>query len=809
MKSILFKEIKSFFGSPIGYLVIAIFLLMNGLFLFVFEGEYNLLNSGFADLTPFFTIAPWILIFLIPAVTMRSLSDERKQGTLELLLTKPLTSWQIALGKFFGAFFLIVIALVPTLVYAWTLSSLGMPEGNLDFGSTAGSYFGLLFLVASYAAVGIFTSSVTDNQIVAFILAVFLCFVLYFGFEGLASSFRESGDTIASFGMDSHFRSMGRGVIDTRDVLYFVSVAFFFLALTVFRLGASESAANGRFSGIKSGLRKNGKRIAPVLVLLIAVNFGSANIFKRFDLTGDGRYTLSETALNIAKTARQPLYVDVFLKGNFPGEFKRLQTETQQLLEEFKAYNSNIVFEFVDPLENEDEREQIMQTFIERGLTPVSVTLDERGKQTQETVFPWAIATYGGRSVKVPLLKNMMGASTQDKVVSSVQHLEYAFANAFNTVTKPKEKKVAILKGNGEMRDLFIADFVRQVRENYGIGTFTLDSVSKQPNETLKYLRRYDLVVIAKPTERFTEEEKEVLDQYIVGGGKTLWMLDNVRMEMDSLYNTGASLAFPNDLNLDDMFFRYGVRIPPKLVKDLMATPIALASGEQGSATQYQQYPWFFSPLVYPQAKHPIVSNLDALKFEFTGGIELLGNGIRKTVLLQSSPYSKAVGAPVEIRLDMVQERPEQKDFKNAGNIPVAVLLEGPFASVYRNRVLPFEDKTFRNVGSENKMIVIADGDVVKNQFDKNFQPLELGYDKWTGQFYANKEFLMNCVNYLLDDNGLINIRGKEVNLPMLDKEKVYERYTSSQVITVGVPIAVLALFGVLFTWLRRRRYAR
>lgn len=236
MKAILLREIKSFFGSPVGYLVIAIFLLLNGLFLWVFEGDYNILNSGFADMSPFFTIAPWILIFLIPAVTMRSFSDEKKQGTLELLLTKPLSQWQIVNGKFLGSMLLIVLAILPTLVYVYVISSLGMPAGNIDLGSTMGSYFGLLFLIAAYCAIGIFTSALTENQIVAFILSVFLCFFFYFAFDGLALYLPRAENLIAAIGMDSHFKSMGRGVIDTRDVVYFISLTFAFLSFTVFKL---------------------------------------------------------------------------------------------------------------------------------------------------------------------------------------------------------------------------------------------------------------------------------------------------------------------------------------------------------------------------------------------------------------------------------------------------------------------------------------------------------------------------------------------------------------------------------------------
>ncbi len=561
-----------------------------------------------------------------------------------------------------------------------------------------------------------------------------------------------------------------------------------------------------------SSRKENLKKVVVTILFLIGLNFVGHFIFKRFDLTADKRYTLSETSLQIVSDVKEPLYVDVFLQGNFPGEFKKLQTETQQLLEEFKAENPNIIFQFVNPLEDEEaDKEKTFNSFVERGLTPVNVTVNDKGQQTQEVVFPWAVATCGNRSVKVPLLKNMMGASTAEKVVSSVQHLEYAFANAFNTVSNAKQKKVAILKGNGELHDIFIADFVKSVRDNYYIGTFTLDSVAKNPMESLKYLKKYDLVVVAKPTEVFTDAEKQVMDQYVVNGGKTLWLVDQVNMEMDSLMSTGENLAFPRDLNLNDMFFKYGIRIKPDLIKDVMATPIALATGEQGSATQYTQYPWMFSPLIYPdeKTKNPIISNLDGLKFEFASPIELLNNSIKKTVLLQSSPYSKLIGTPSEIKLSMVEERPEQKEFTGEGKYPVAVLLEGQFHSVYENRVLAFKDNSFKSVGKENKMIVISDGNVIKNQLDKNYQPMELGYDKWTNNLYGNKEFLLNCVNYLLDEKGLINIRSKEVALPILDKEKVYANYTSSQIITVGLPLVVLLVFGLLFTYLRKRKYAK
>ena len=560
---------------------------------------------------------------------------------------------------------------------------------------------------------------------------------------------------------------------------------------------------------MKENKSKALKQLGIVFLAIIVINLISNFFFKRFDLTQDKRYTLSETTLNIIKTVDSPLYIDVYLEGNFPAEFKRLQNETKQLLEEFSAYNSNIVFQFKNPIEKEEMRVEVMKQFYERGMQPLSITVEDKGKQSQEVVFPWAQATYGDKFTKVSLLKNLMGASTEEKVISSVQHLEFGFAEAINKISKEKQKKIAVIKGNGEFHDIFIADFVKSVRESYYIGTFTLDSVATQPTQSLEALKKYDLAVIAKPTEAFSESEKQVLDQFIMNGGKTIWLVDAVSADMDSMYNeTGTILAAQRELNLTDMFFKYGIRMNPLLVKDEYATPIKIATGNQGSETQFQEYTWKFAPFIYPTSTNPIVKNMEGIKFEFASPIELLKNNVKKTVLLSSSEYSKTIGTPTPISLDMVTEETTPEEYEGKGLLPVAVLLEGKFKSAYQNRVLPFEDKAFQSEGKDNKMIVISDGDVIKNQLDKG-APLELGFDKWTNQLYGNKDFLLNCVNYLLDDNGLINIRSKDVDLPLLNKEEVYKNYTTAQMITVGLPIVILAIFGFLFTFLRKRKYSR
>ena len=504
-----------------------------------------------------------------------------------------------------------------------------------------------------------------------------------------------------------------------------------------------------------------------------------------------------------------PLIIDVFLEGNFPADFKKLQTETRQLLEEFSAYNSNITFQFVNPIEKEEERVEVMKKFFEKGLTPINVTVEDKGKQTQEVVFPWALANYGEKGAKVQLLKNLMGASTEKKVESSVQHLEYAFAEAINKISKEKQRKIAVIKGNGELEDVYIADFLKTIRDNYYIGPITLDSVASQPNETLKALNVYDLAIIAKPREKFTEPEKQVLDQFIMKGGKTLWLVDGTTAEMEQLYNeSGTTLVAANDLNLTDMFFKYGFRINPQMIKDEQGTPLKLATGNEGSESNIEPYNWKMAPYIYPASKHPIVKNTDGVKFDFCSPIELLKSDVKKTILLESSQFSKVIGTPTTVSLEMIGEETSPKDYANGGFIPVAALLEGSFTSMYNNRVLPFKDDKFLNKSVPTKMIVISDGDVIKNQLDKG-APIELGYDKYTGQYFGNKEFILNSVNYLLDYNGLINIRSKDVTLPLLDKQSVHDSYSQTQMLTVALPIVLLGIFGFLFTFLRKKKYNR
>ena len=547
-----------------------------------------------------------------------------------------------------------------------------------------------------------------------------------------------------------------------------------------------------------------------IAIALIVINIASNFLFHRFDLTADKRYTLSETTKTILNDISEPLFIEVFLEGNFPAELRKLQTETKQLLEEFQAENKNIHFVFVDPLADENVAVQMAEQLFANGMKPINITVNDKGKQSQEMIFPWAVATQGDNNAKIQLLKNAMAASTEDKVASSVQHLEYAITEAIYKVATEKSKKIAIIKGIGEPDDIYIADFLRTVKDSYFIARFTLDSVAVNPEKTLNDLKGYDLAVIAKPTLQFTDEQIQVLDQFVMNGGKSIWLLDQVHAEMDSLYNkSGEMLVMPKDQSLGAMLFKYGVRVNPDLVKDEMGSPIKLAIGQQGSETVYETFNWKFAPYSVSFSTHPIVKNIDGVKFDFANSIDTLQNDIKKTVLLTTSPYATKVGTPTIIGLAQTIQEPTDPAQKPQPVIPLAVLLEGNFTSVFKNRIIPFKMDGYLTDGKPNKMIVISDGDIIKNQLDQEYQPMELGYDKWTNTLYGNKEFLINAVNYLLDDNGLIHLRTKEVKLPLLDKEKVYKDYSTIQTIIVALPLAVLAIFGLLFTYFRKKKYTK
>jgi len=545
-------------------------------------------------------------------------------------------------------------------------------------------------------------------------------------------------------------------------------------------------------------MNKKSLYIIGLFVALLFLNFINQSIYKRFDLTADKRYTLSETTKSILSEINKPLFITVYLEGDFPSEFKRLQIETRQFLEELAAENNNIKINFENP---DDQREAL----IKKGMMPSQLTVEEDGKLSEAIIFPWAEISVDDKFKIVSLLPTAIVASQEEQLQKAIENLEYSFLSAINGILEKNQKNVVLLTGNGELQDIYQYSFLSEVSKKYRLTKFPLDSVASNPQQTLKDLISIDLAIITKPTDKFTEQEKFTLDQYITNGGKTLWMLDNVQADQDSLLATGKMLAYPRDLNLTDLLFSYGVRINATLIKDLYAAQIALATGTVGKQTQFQNLDWFYHPLVTGNPYHPITKNVGNVRLQFANQIDTLKNNIKKTPLLVSSPLTRKVGTPTIIELQSIAEEPIEEDYK-AGNQLFAVLLEGDFNSAYKNRIKPYNSSLFKEKASNNKMIVIADGDVARNQILKG-KPTDLSRDKWTNQEFGNKDFLINTVDYLLDDSGLINLRNKTLKINTLDKQKAYKERTFWQFLNVILPLNILGVFGLSFHYLRKRKY--
>lgn len=547
-------------------------------------------------------------------------------------------------------------------------------------------------------------------------------------------------------------------------------------------------------------MNKKLQHIGLVFLGLIILNITSNTFFKRFDLTADKRYTLSDVSIKLIDNIDDQLLIKVYLEGDFPSEFQRLQIETRQFLEELQAKNSNIRVQFINP-------DNIRERLVKQGLTPSQLTVEEDGKLSNAIIFPWATLFYGKKTQAVSLLQDSQATSQEDKLQDAISSLEFSFANAINTITQKNKQKIAVLSGNGELEDIQLYSFLSEITKKYSLAKFTLDSVATNPQKTLTDLQNFDLAIIAKPTERFSAEEKFTLDQFITNGGKTLWMIDNNVSDTDSLYNKGKMMAYPRDLNLTDLLFSYGVRINNKLIQDLYAAKIKLATGTVGNQPQFQNLDWFFHPLTTGNPKHPITKNILPVRFRFATQIDTLKKPeITKTPLLISSILTKKIGTPNNIELQSIANEPRQEEFAGGTQL-FAVLLEGTFRSAYESRIKPFKTSNYLAKNDANKMIVIADGDVGRNQILKG-QPFDLAIDKWTQQRFGNKDFLLNAVDYLLDDSGLINLRNKSLKINILDKQQAFNEKKYWQFFNIVLPLILLAGFGISFTYWRRKKYS-
>jgi ABC-2 type transport system permease protein len=800
--NILKKEIVTYLSSLVAYITIGVFLLVLGLFLWVFP-DTSILAYGYAGLDSLFSTAPYLFMFLVPAITMRSLAEERREGTFELLLTRPLTNLQIVLGKYFAGLAIVLFALLPTLVYYFSVDTLGTPQGNIDTGAVIGSYIGLFLLGSSFTAIGLFASSVSKNQVIAFTIAVFLSFFFYSGFDSLGTILSLQNLGLSGLGITEHYQSISRGVLDTRDLMYFLVLDALFICITLFVLYKQ----NGRKLANTAFLSAIG-----ILFALVAVTVLSDKIFTRFDFTKEKRFTISPVSRKVMDALPQTVKVAVYLQGdNFPGGMKRLQTSVKDMLADLQAYShSKLQFVFTDPLKGvaEDQQKQVYDDLEAKGIQAQNLSVKTDDGVSQKVIFPFALVTYGDKSIPVKLLQSQssMNLSPDEVLNNSIQNLEYAFTSAIKKITSGGKQRIGFTEGHNELTDLQLNDAMHALSDGYLVGRVNLTTIP------FDGLAKISLLVIPKPDKPFTELEKFKLDQYIMRGGRVLWAIDQVNAELDSLRGHGGEqLAFNKQLNLDDQLFRYGVRINYDLIADMNCSAIPVTTGNVGGQAQIQLLQWLYNPVYLPLSKHPIVKNLDGITSQFASTIDLLETkNIEKTILLTSSPYNKKLSTPHMLSLQALQDEPKPKDFQSNPKI-TGVLLEGDFVSDFRNRPLPeglTEKINILPQSKPTKMVVLSDGDMLRNQVGSDGSPFPLGYDRYTQQSYGNKNLLLNIADYMTDDSGLISLRSKEIQIRLLNRARIRQEKLFWQLVNNIAPIGIVLIFAIFQHYIRKRKYA-
>ena len=559
-------------------------------------------------------------------------------------------------------------------------------------------------------------------------------------------------------------------------------------------------------------------RFALIVGIVLLLNIIGSLKFFRLDLTTEKRFSLSDATKDLLKDFDDIILVNIYLEGDFPAGFQRLQRETRQMLDEFRAYNPNIQYRFIDPnaAETQKEREELSQQLQYKGLKPYRLQVKEKSGDRVLSIFPGAIMSLGDQEIAVPLLVDQLGVSPEAQVNNSIQNLEFALADGVKRLTAGIKPLVGFLQGHDEIGPRYLADFAKVLGENYTVELFDIhkfksDSTGQDLSvaDQQRRLNRFDALIIAQPKKAFTDLDKYLIDQFIMNGGKTMWLIDAVRANMDSLSEASQFISVPimDNLRIADMLFKYGVRLNTNHVTDLVCAPVS---------DQRQQYPWIYFPLVMPQVKHPITKDLNAVKLEFAGTLDtIIAKDIKKTILLKSSPYSSTASAPHVVSLAALYNQPPEERFQQK-NLSLGVLLEGEFESVFKNRITPKsggEPLRLKDKSNKTQMIVISDGDIIKNQLNllnpniPRGAPLPLGFDQFTQNQFGNKDFLLNAMDYMLDPTGLIAIRSRELKIRLLDLKRIGEERLKWQLINAILPVAIVVLFGILYGFIRKRKY--
>ncbi|KAA9345772.1 gliding motility-associated ABC transporter substrate-binding protein GldG [Adhaeribacter soli] len=540
--------------------------------------------------------------------------------------------------------------------------------------------------------------------------------------------------------------------------------------------------------------------------IVIFLNVLASQFFFRLDLTEDKRYSIAPATKKLLSNLDDVVFVEVYLEGEFPAGFKRLQSAIKEKLDEFRIYSGqNIQYKFTNPSANPDQkaRNEFYLQLAKKGLQPTNLNAVEGDKRVEKIIFPGAIVSFRGKEIPVLLLKGNQAASPEQRLNQSVEGVEYELASAIRKLTVKDQKKIAFLEGHGELNVLEVSDMMNALSEYYDVDRVDLT----QRNS----LDGYDAIVLARPTQRFGEPDKFKIDQFIVKGGKALFLIDQMQVNLDSIGEKGT-FSFPYNTNLDDLFFRFGFRVNADLIQDMNSGYIPMVVGIVGDKPQTQMMPWRYFPLINNFSKSPITKNLDAIYTKFVSTIDTVkAPGIQKVPLMYTSRYSRVLPAPVRLNFNEARLEVNPRLF-NKENIPVAYLLEGSFRSLYKNRLAPEKQQQvgFVETGKPGKIVVVSDGDLIRNEVNKKTNtPYELGYDRFAGVKFANKEFALNAMDYMLDESGLISVRTKEIVLRPLDRLQLKEERTRWQLINIVLPLVALVLYGLTRFYLRKRKYEK
>ncbi len=547
------------------------------------------------------------------------------------------------------------------------------------------------------------------------------------------------------------------------------------------------------------------------MTALVLVNFAASYRFTRFDLSSEKRFSLSPVTRRILDSLSVPVKITLYLDGEMPPGFKRLKIATEELLAECAAYShGKLTVEVINPVATEDasKNDQAVEDMVKKGMQPLNLEMKTAKGNTQKLVFAWAWVAGGRRAVPASLLQNQNqlagSASNEEMINNSIENLEFQLVNSIHKVTRTRTPGIGFLEGNGEYSGPELADIIHELQSSYRVARVPLHAT------TIDSLLRLKMLVMVKPQLHFSESDKYKLDQYLMRGGKLLLLIDNLHADLDSMGKNGSTLGFPENLNLDDMLFKYGIRINYNLVKDLECAPIPVLNGTTETSSQQKLAPWVYYPVVMPASAHPLVRNLDPVRLEFANSMDTIASrGIRKTILLSSSEHTRLAGAPVYITLNEINENHDQHPY-NEGRKAVSVLLEGRFRSVFINRSIDSADKSmpFLGQGLNSAILVVSDGDIIKNQvntLEHSIYPL--GYDKYTRQLFGNKTFLLNVSDYLAGEAPLISLRSKQVRIRLLDKEKIMNEKTWWQGLNTLLPLLLIWLSGILISLIRKWRF--